>query len=204
MSTPPPPPPTTTTTTSSAPHLKSVPWLGKKKKKHVPIALPRQHKGMFDWAAARVRRTWSSTAGRNLRPCTLHQGLLFPPLHTTSLLLHHVMAAHSSSTVVHGSDVHWCFLFFCSPCEIRLYYPARAMQLPSVCGSRVRVFLSLAVCLLLSCQEDIKSKPPQAHLLLLSFCLDVFLFFSLGHVNHPDGCVKPVWWSHRLVLLPQA
>lgn len=52
----------------------------KKEKKHVPIALPRQHKGMFDWAPASVRRRWNSTAGRNLRSCTLHQELLFPLL----------------------------------------------------------------------------------------------------------------------------
>lgn len=128
------------------------------KKKHVPIALPRQHKGMFDWAAASVRRRWNSTAGRNLRSCcTLHPRLLFPSLSLSLSLvipssLHHIIAAHSSSPTVHGSDVHHVK----SDCIIPADPAAISLRLQSQ---------SLSVCLLLNrdtCQEAISSKTPQA------------------------------------------
>lgn len=70
----------------------------------------------------------------------------------------------------------------------------------------------LSVCLLHNgdaCQEAIKSKTPQADFWLFCFGLGFFFLVLLvkklpRHVNHPDSCVKPTWWSHRLVIVPQA
>lgn len=70
----------------------------------------------------------------------------------------------------------------------------------------------LSVCWLhngATCQEAIKSKTPQADFWL--FCFGLGFFCSCvackklsRHVNHPNSCVKPIRWSHWLVILPQA
>lgn len=158
--------------------------LARKKKKHVPITLPRQHKGMFDWAAASVRHTCSRTAERNLRSCTLHQGLLCPNRHL------------SLSVVM--------LLLVLLPPPWLHTHGARSSS------HRFVVVVSVPVCSLFNtdtCQEAIKSKTLQA-----DFWFEWFLFrlFSCvafkilsRYINHPDSCVKPISWSHRLVVLPQ-
>lgn len=147
----------------------------KKRRKHVPIALPRQHKGMFDWAAASVRRRWNSTAGRNLRSCTLHQGLLFLPSLSCSL------CCDPFSPSYHG-----CSLFFShrsrQRCALALSLTmwnqialSCHAQLPSVCGCR------LTACLCVCCTTETLAKKLSnlKHHRLISDCSVLFLFFFL-------------------------
>lgn len=124
---------------------------------------------MFDWAAASVRHRWNSTAGRNLRSCTLHQGLLFPlsllslsavipSLSVISWLLiirlPPFMAAMCTSFIAHHVK---------SDCIIPSEPAPISLRLQSQC---------LSVCLLhngYSCQKAIKSKTPQADFWLCCF-----------------------------------
>ena len=146
---------------------------------------------MFDWAAASVRHRWNSTAGRNLRSCTLHQGLLFPPLSPLSLslslsllwsllsviswlliiLLPPFMAVMCTSFIAHHVK---------SDCIIPSEPAPISLRLQSQC---------LSVCLLHngdSCQQAIKSKTPQADFWLFCFGWAFFFFLVLPVRNYQD------------------
>lgn len=187
---------------SSTSQVSALAW---KREKHVPIALPRQHKGMFDWAAASVRRRRSSSAERSLRSHTLHRELLFPLLpfslprslllSVTSrlliLLLLRLLLPFMAATC--SGIIAWL-------CEITLRY-SRRPSTPSVCGCRVRA------CLVCVCWSHFKKLSNLKHHRHLSDCpvLGCVAWKKLSkHVNHPASCVKHTWWSHWLVSLPRS
>lgn len=132
-----------------------------RKKKGCNCTLKGRWLGICQWW-----HSWSSTAWRNLRFCTLQQKLLFsfsfsprcdpffPCVMSWLLIL--LLFSHFSQQ--------WCALVFSSLVwnQIALYTQP---QLPSVCGCRVRACL----CVFDSCQEASKTKPPQSNFWLFWF-----------------------------------
>lgn len=155
-----------------------------------------------------MRRRWNSAVGRNLRSCTLHQGLLFP------LSLSFSFCCDPFSLSYHG-----CSLFFLhrsrQRCALALSLTmwnqialSCQIQLPSVCGCRVSACLCVGYTTVALAKKLSNLKHYRQIFWLFCFCLVFFYYVACKklsrHVNHPDSCVKPVWWSHRLVILPQA